>query len=273
MEAEALRINCLAALSKCQYLRQLNLSLVTESIALPQLLHSIAKLPCLEALSIRCKDDVAGKSADVTWPPRLKALEVSGTLTDEALAYLHLLPDSLTSFTIYNAPRVSPTSLKALIGVLGHDLEYLHVGPRTLEHGSERISEWLLCLPKLKQLRLCQPSFYFGYELDIPDRHSPIYNAHNLHPLERLELDCRALGSSSDHDPESNYGGIFGLVDDGYLGRLRQVTYVQSSDAGLTRYDRQIVHELDDFLRALAREDGENASIKENQAGAKVVRV
>lgn len=273
MEAEILRINCLAALSKCQHLRQLDLTLATQSIALPRLLHSIGRLACLELLSIRCEDTTAERLSDVAWPPRLNILEVSGTLTDEALGYFHLVPRSLTSFTIYDAPKIDPKPLKALIEVLGHELESLHIGNRTLVQEPQSVSDWLLCLPKLRRLHVREPQFYFGYHLEIPDHSSPIYDVQNPHPLEHLELDGRGFISSDDLEMGEYYDSFFEVVAEGYLGRLRRVTFYLSVALRFTRHDEQIVHELDDLLRALAREDGERATIKEEHAGARIVRL
>lgn len=268
-----LRVNCLAALSKCQHLRQLDLSLIAEGISLPRLLHSIRNLACLERLSIRCKDDVAEQSSDMTWPPRLQTLEASGTFTDSALGYFHLLPKSLTSFIVHDTPRISSTASKDLIRILGPELESLHIGPRTFEDNDEYLVEWIEFLPKLKRLHIHVPAFFNEYTpLDsyvIP----PKYHARNPHPLEHLELDCRDHASQVELEIEHYHGPIFEVVAEGFLGRLRQVTFIHSGDARFTKHDKQVVHELDDLLRALAREDGEHATIREEHAGATVVRV
>ena len=47
------RVNCLAALSKCSHLRHLDLSFVSESISMADLLRSISLLSKLESLRLR----------------------------------------------------------------------------------------------------------------------------------------------------------------------------------------------------------------------------
>lgn len=47
------RVNCLAALSKCSKLRQLDLSLVSEALSMIDLLRSTSLLPKLESLHLR----------------------------------------------------------------------------------------------------------------------------------------------------------------------------------------------------------------------------
>ena len=47
------RVNCLAALSKCANLQHLDLSFVSESIAMTDLLRSVSLLSKLESLRLR----------------------------------------------------------------------------------------------------------------------------------------------------------------------------------------------------------------------------
>lgn len=130
---DVIRVNCLAALSKCQNLQQLDLSFVTENIGLPQLLHAIRGLEGLQCLSIRCKDKLVQERVNVTWPPLLTTLHVSGVGRNGALSYFYSLPKSLISLTVHNSPGLDAGSLKDLVTSLGHSIENLHIGVNTLE--------------------------------------------------------------------------------------------------------------------------------------------
>ncbi|KAL9018177.1 MAG: hypothetical protein Q9185_004499 [Variospora sp. 1 TL-2023] len=257
-------INSLAALSKCQHLRQLNLILVTETISLCQLLHSISKLPRLESLAMRCKDAPVAQQPDVSWPPSLKSLEVSGSFTSRTLDHFRLLPSTLTSLSIYDTSEIDYGAFEALLKVIGHGLEYLRLGSYPIGFQDVTLSDWLRHLPKLKSLYVSGSQI--GGSLNISDGGKRLYDSHNSHPLKQLKLEGFDLEIVE---------SVFDLVADGYLGCLRHVIFIRTSctTRRLTRHDLQSVHEVDDLLRALAREDGTSASMEENQAGAEIVEV
>lgn len=267
-----LRINCLAALSKCQNLRQLDLSLVTEHIGLPQLLHSIRRLTCLEKLSMRCKDDVPHTLSDSTWPPQLKVLNISGTFIDDVLEHFLSLPKSLTSLAVYDCRTLGLHPMKELVKALGDGLESLQIGPGMLFSDHEDLAEWLQYLPKLKRLHICEP--WFSIPQTMSHLPSPIFDAESPHPLEHLGVDYREVVERPDYDTEvRNEVSLWDAIAEDYLNRVRHVQYFYRHDARLSKRTRRLVDELDDLLRALAREDGPDAAITEEDAGAYVVRV
>ncbi|KAI4288222.1 MAG: hypothetical protein L6R35_002521 [Caloplaca aegaea] len=236
------------------------------SFALHQLLHSISKLPRLEFLSMRCKDAPVANHPDVSWPPSLKSLEVSGSFTSRTLDHFRLLPRTLTSLTIDDTSQIDYGALEALLKVIGHGLETLHLGSYPIGFQDVTLSDWLRPLPKLKSLYVSLLGSQIGGSLNIFDGGKRLYDSHNSHPLKQLELDGFDLEVVE---------SVFDLVADGYLGCLRQVIFIRTSctTRRLTRHDLQSVHELDDLLRALAREDGTGASMEEDHAGAKVVQI
>jgi hypothetical protein len=73
-------INSFAALSKCTHLKYLNLSLMSASISIKLLFHSLESLTELETLffprtsSVDAERDREGYA----WPPKLKALHIAG---------------------------------------------------------------------------------------------------------------------------------------------------------------------------------------------------
>ncbi|KAI4172135.1 MAG: hypothetical protein LQ343_003784 [Gyalolechia ehrenbergii] len=254
---------------KYSLLRELH----SQSIGLPWLLHSLRKLEHLEQLSIRCKDVVADNSSEVIWPPRLKALCVTGTFSDAVLDHFLSLPKALTSLTLYECRKLTLQPVKSLIKVLRDSLESLHVGRLKIQSEREDLVKWLEDLPRLKRLHACA-SWSF-----IPDD-KPYYlstsnfGTDNPHPLEYLEFDCSGVTESNDHEwGEIKYDLFWNLIDEGFLGNLRHVNWYHRRGVHLSKHATRIVRELDELLQALAREDGENARIKEEDAGAYIIWV
>lgn len=259
-------------LSKCRNLRQLDLSLVTENVSLPRLLQSIRKLERLKQLSIRCKNPVADDSSCVVWPPRLEALRVTGLFNDIVLDQLTSLPESLKSLTLYACPRLTLLPVKSLTQALGCSLELLYIGPLGPQSGREDLIQWLEYLPHLRQLHACE-SWSFIPE-DFSHLSTSKLSTGNSHPLECLELDCsRLMGMYGYEWNEAQYELLWNLVDEGFLGNLRNVKWYHRRDANMPKHVSRAIGELDELLRALAREDGENARISEEDAGAYSIRV
>ncbi|KAL8960079.1 MAG: hypothetical protein Q9193_003157 [Seirophora villosa] len=245
-------VNCLAAISKCYHLRELNLIRATESLS-------------LQSLSMRCKEVPAAPNSDAVWPPHLKSLQVSGSFTNRTLDYFYTLPKTLTSFAIHDASTFDCEALIALLDVIGHRLESLHLGSGPAGYEYVTLSDWLRLLPNLQRLHIRLSASQIGHSLNIFDGRRRIYDSQNPHPLTQLKLVGFDLPIVQ---------GVFDLVADGYLGCLRQVIIFRKTYFGtFSKHDKQNVHELDDLLRALAREGGAGASIDEEHAGAKVVQL
>lgn len=261
-------INCLAALSKCQHLHQLDLSYVSENLALSQLLRSVTKLSQLEELSIRCtldhNSDIA--PSNVQWPPRLKALHFSGPIHDDHLGIFSTLPKSLTSLTLHHCPKLSNYAFRSLMADLGDVLETFHFGPRTshvMLYGD--LVECLDYAPKLQRLLMPATDYSIrtGFLPKIPVR----YNAQNPHPLEHLILDCTAFDG---YGIQLDYEDLWFAIAEGYLGRVRRLGFCHQVNVPPWMTEKRELRDLDDLLRALAREDGANASTKEEDAGVYV---
>lgn len=122
-------INCLAALSKCTNLRLLDLSFVSESLAMSDLLHSIASLPRLEILHLpRSSGHETDRSiALYRWPNKLRELHISGGITDQSVVFIADLPHSVTSLSIGNCPRLSMFTICPLLEASGPRLHYLEI--------------------------------------------------------------------------------------------------------------------------------------------------
>ena len=122
-------INCLAALSKCTNLRLLDLSFVSESPALSNLLHSTASLPKLEILHLpRSSSHETGGSITLHhWPNKLRELHISGGISDESVLLLADLPQSVSSLSIGHCPRLSMLIICPLLEVSGPQLHHLEI--------------------------------------------------------------------------------------------------------------------------------------------------
>ncbi|KAL8995535.1 MAG: hypothetical protein Q9169_004736 [Polycauliona sp. 2 TL-2023] len=64
-----------------------------------------------------------------------------------------------------------------------------------------------------------------------------------------------------------DYEDIWLAIAEGYLGGVRRLGFRHQVNVQPWRTSRRELQDLDDLLRALAREDGENARIKEEEAG------
>ncbi|KAI4284976.1 MAG: hypothetical protein L6R38_001044 [Xanthoria sp. 2 TBL-2021] len=261
-------INCLAALSKCQYLRELDLSYVSESLGLLQLLRSISKLSRLENLSIRCKLDYPADRApsNVFWPPKLKALQLSACINDNDFVIFSTIPKSLISLTLHHCPGLNGESIKTILMNFGDVLESFQFEPRTSDSLTYiDLAHWIEYAPRLRRLFIPASSYSIRTGYDFPM--SLRYSVQNPHPLEHLEFDCTYLDR---YGSELDYEDIWLAIAEGYLSRVRRLGFRHQVTVQPWRTNRRELQDLDDLLRALAREDGENANIKEEEAGVYV---
>ncbi|KAL8925863.1 MAG: hypothetical protein Q9172_002067 [Xanthocarpia lactea] len=262
-------INCLAALSKCQFLRQVDLYHVSVNLGLQQLLRSVSKLSRLEKLSVRCKLDYDSDRGplNVVWPAKLKSLHFSAPINDNELPIFKSFPKSLTSLTLHNCPRLSVMSFAKLMVDFGDVLESFQFGPR-ISHSLEYtyLAHWLEHAPKLRRLSMPanSSSIRTGHETLEQVR----YSAQNPHPLEYLEFDCTTFDSQGQ---EIDYEDIWLAIAEGYLGHVRRLCFRHQVNVQPWKTNKRVLQDLDDLLRALAREDGENAKTKEEDAGVYVV--
>jgi hypothetical protein len=77
-------INSFAALAKCKHLKFLNLSLMSASISIRVLFHTLKSLDQLETLFFpRTSNQDEGRDLAHDWPPKLKALHIAGGLSTQ----------------------------------------------------------------------------------------------------------------------------------------------------------------------------------------------
>ena len=254
-------INALAALSKCTRLRYLDLSLVSEAFTRHELSHTLQRLQSLRTLHF----PRAGiQPSDILYsclPIGLRECIVSGGLKsyniDEG-PKLKRLPFNLTHLTIGNCDQLQPYDIVRIVGRLYMPkLEYLKLEkPMALAMGMQ-IGCKLLATSNIRHLcapiEFLSPDFWTGLSLGK-------FNA-------SCSLDTLELDFSLDRFYENfvNFDGIFDAVSDGYLGNLRRLNLHRKLAPTLGNVFESDF--LNDYLKALAREDEDGAKYSEDQAG------
>lgn len=254
------RINCLAALSKCTHLQHLNLSLVAESITLPSLLHSTSHLPHLHTLHLpRSSAPDPGKSILThSWPPNLRTLHISGGLHDSTTVYFSTLPPTLSHLTIANCPHLSMLSIGPLLLAKGPQLQRLEILapiPR-LQVSHKPLNDIMKYLPHLSHLKI---SIDF---IDSTLFFKPVADAAHRQPsLTRLDLHAFDTEAVS----EINASNLYSLLESYLFSQIRILGVHQK--LGWVRKASRSVVDLDELLKALAREDGPGGKVSEADAG------
>lgn len=226
-------INCLPALSKCILLRHLDLSLVSESPSLPDLLKAIYPLNNLTVLKLpRSTGYGSTSSKAVRWPSNLKSLALSGGVDNHILR--GEFPQTLTDLIIEHCPHMSSAVLTwflaEFIRPLAHfeSIRIAHM-PRFDDRAMDDV---LYLLPQVKRVSVSvdyiTQDFFSGGNTDLwssiigklttPDEVPAIPFSHeNLQVLE--------LTSRGSPDPVGKIGpiDILDALDDENLPALRVV--------------------------------------------------
>ena len=255
------RINCLAALSKCTNLRFLDLSFVSESIAILDLLHSTAGLPKLEILHLPRSSGhgTDNNTTRVAWPTKLRELRISGGLSDESVSYLTALPQSVSSLSIGNCPRLSMLTIRPLLEIIGPQLSYLEiVAPiPALGESFGRLDNVMNWAPNVRHLKISvefitQEIFL---ERDYDESHYKSLKILYLHCFDPAQ--CEHLGA--------------GLVLIGvFFGQFTSVRILGIHERLGWRDNersRENLWEINTLLRKQAEEEGSEAEIPVNDAG------
>ena len=188
---------------------------------------------------------------DCCLPSNLKTLGFSGSFQADHLGIFSSLPKSVTYLSIKQCRNVLIETLETVLQLLGPQLQKLRLGPDLHVRG-EFSALKLAFLPSLCHLSICPGDF----EIDPGP-----YNGENPHPLRFLEY----LSPSSSNLQLHYTSPIFwDAMADGWLRNLRKLRLHHVNNLYLERKD---LKEIDDLLKAMSREDGEGAQIKEDDAG------
>lgn len=189
-------INCLAALSKCTVLRDLDLSLVSEAMTYKELSNTLRNLKDLHTLAwprSAGKFSTPDTPVRMEWPPRLANLRLSGDLY--ALMWNDVnpqdgrptnLPPGLTNMTIQHC-ALDLRSVKLLLTLAGPQLKQLSITDMTRfpSRQPSALDEILDLCPSLESLAISHTYISDGFALD----ESPEILPYTLtHPLKRLKI-------------------------------------------------------------------------------------
>lgn len=151
-------VNCLPALAKCQNLRSLDLSLVSESPPLPLLFRTVSHLSNLEIFRLpRSSGFGVHHNGDaIEWPPKLAELSLSGGIDAHFLHGVVSFPQTLRSIVVEHCPLAKGYAITHLLRNAIRplkNLEYIKIAhmPRLSAHAMDDI---LFLLPQIKKLSI-----------------------------------------------------------------------------------------------------------------------
>ncbi|KAI9674843.1 MAG: hypothetical protein M1829_003583 [Trizodia sp. TS-e1964] len=247
-------INCFAALAKCSRLRHLDLSLVSDSIALSDLFRVIKPLSQLSSLRFPRSSnyDRGFTTNSFSWPPNLESLHLAGGVSDNFLLNMHN-PPRLSSLTIEHCPFAKPASIRTLLAKLAPQLTRLKVSyhiPLLPFNGLDNI------------LLICPNLVYLSIAVDFITDH--FFQVHNfppmVHPLEMLELECSGnVGVAQKFGPNEIYIAVCGA-----LGKLRRVRLSERLGWQDSKEFISDIKDLVDLLETKEYEDWTGQNTDEN---------
>lgn len=178
---------------------------------------------------------------------------------DEPLVSLSTLPPSLSRLSIGNCPHLSMTSIGTILKTKGSQLNQLEiVAPiPALARDHKPLSGYMEYVPNLLYLKISLDFVSRSFLLSENDQG-------DQYPLRQLDLDCF---DPADCDAFTAYDLWTAIAYDSGFGRIRKVRVHRKLGWAATEEGNEQVKDLDELLKALAREDGANAKIKEADAG------
>ena len=241
-------VHCCPPLGKCQRLRLLDLSLVSESPPLPKLFETVSHLQDLRTFRLPRSSGfgVHYKPHSFAWPPRLEDLSLSGGIDAHFLHGVVAFPQTLKSLTIEHCPLAKGFAVSHLLRTAVRPLQNLNsftirMMPRLSSHA---LDDLLLLLPQVKKLSLSvdyiTPALFDESHLNHlqKDYVLPAITADDIDgldavtatPLQHSHLRLLELTNSGNPGVEDKISpiDIMIAIDDGVLPRLRQVRVARS---------------------------------------------
>ena len=202
-----------------------------------------------------------------TAPNGLKEVYVNGGLQDGLLLYTinkplsnQIEPLPLTRLTIGNCPKLSKHGVWAIVEHYSVNLEYLKIGNHMTALRNDPLDGILEILSSLRHLSIpvdyITGFFFWGRSKEDP------------YPLETIKLDC--IWPAGNQAEAINSDVIWDAVADGGFGRLRRVNLARRLEMPVVTGLGENSEELNQLLKALAREDGFQARYSEDQAGVRI---
>ena len=140
----------------------------------------------------------------------------------------------------------------------GSQLRYLEiVAPiPALARDHKPLSTYMIHVSNLLHLKISLDFITSSFLLFEKDRV-------DLYPLRQLDLDCFDPADCEDFTASDLWSAI---CDEGF-GRVRRVRVHRRLGWTATKEGKSRIKDVDDLLKALAREDGDKATMDENEAG------
>lgn len=170
------------------------------------------------------------------------------------------LQSALTSLTLAGCTKLTSAGVVPILKHFSHSLESLQIEGNMSalrEHPLDGILSFLQSLRKL-----CVPvdyitEYFFRNDSDRPKE--------NPYPLEEVELDC--IWPSGNQVEAINSEMMWDAVVDGSFGRLRRVALARKLELPVVKGLSESSKELNQLLKAMAREDGQGGHYSEDRAG------
>ncbi len=271
-----IRINCLAALSKCSHLQCLNLKWVSEGIPLFYLLRSIQNLDRLVTLHLpraasRATSIHQGSEPSAKWPENLRELHFNGNFFEDNSRFLNTILPSTSVMYIEQSLCPSHQLLESFFEKKGSQLQFLRLG--ISQQQADQYHADLMFFQVLGYHCVHVQHLSMNLELIVENWQLvfPLYTKGELQPpfssVKVLEIDC--LSNSDDWISNTNLQKLSDIIFDPSTmpPKLRKILLHKKLNWTAPKLKSHILADIDSFFKALAREDGENAWISENEAG------
>lgn len=195
-----------------------------------------------------------------TWPPHLRELHLNGGFSNYNLPFLLNIPPSTSELWLTNCPPPATELIKLFFDEKGPQLQTLHVALPASRHTNSDIM-FAISHPCTQVRNLSVNIELIGDSWKSRYRPTTFYSFPNV---ERLEIGCL---EGHDNEFTGYVSDMCAYLYSEELPKLRKLLihrYLRwtSSEAGSLQ-----VGEMNDLLKALAREDGEDAEIPEHEAG------
>lgn len=227
---------------------------------MPRFFKTLGNLCNLEVLHFpRTSCHSSSEVNSLIWPPRLRELHMIGNLDYSGLPPLNNFPPSLTYLSLRKC-RLEMPFIDAIIEKLSPQLLHFRYGNDMSHLYEGHLDGILKKLPSVQRLSIPIQQIstrFFSYSFEL----------NSSTPTQIVELELTSNVYATDQNDDIDIDVIWDAVLDGGLGRLRILRIHQ--DLGWPRSNLELtdLKLFSEMLQALAREDGERATVSEDKAG------
>lgn len=202
---------------------------------------------------------------DVNWPDGLREIRVSGGISDQYMMHMCGLPPSVTHLWMENCFSLTMYSIGPVLTHLAAQLQYLKIGGTMRSLGSDYrygplTPTHLHNMSHLVYLSVSVDLLAFRFFLSLPEE-----SLGGLQALQTLEIGYPDSFAAAGFAVSASE--LFLAVTEGSLPKLRKLRVHRALGWTDSPEGNEGVEELDDLLKALAREDGEGPQVPEAEAG------